>query len=167
MVRLRKTLPVTSGFTLVEIMIVIAIIITLGAIFIVTLAGLGSKDNVDRATQAIYDDLIYIRGRAISTNRVLRLNFSSSSQWKVESQDPTTLVWSQIGDVRKMPGDTYLIPSALTNAGSNLTATPRGIYQFSGTSTINNPYVTVTSLGATRTKSINVDVGGAIDFVNN
>ena len=62
-----------------------------------------------------------------------------------------------------MPPDTYLTSATFVNAGSNLSATPRGLFTFANSAT-GTPYVTVTGLGAPKTKSINVFVGGALEL---
>ncbi len=154
------------GFTLTEIALTLAIIGIVSGLVIATLTGSLSRDDVDRATQGIYDDLIYMRSRAISTNLNHRLNFTADNQWKIESQDATTLVWSAVTDTRKMNTNTNLTSTTYTNAGTNLWATPRGLYSFQGSSS-GAPYVTITTLGAGKTKSINVDVGGAVDIIIN
>ena len=152
-----------TAFTIVELVVTLAIIGTLAIIAIATLSGLKPEDAVDRAAQSIYEDLILIRSRSVSTNQDHRLNFVSASQWKVESYNASTTVWSQVGDIRNMPSQTNLTTSTFANAGANLTAVPRGLFVFSG-STVGTPYVTITSLGASKTKSLYVDVGGSIDL---
>lgn len=150
------------GFTLTEIMVVLGIVAILASVFIATLAGSKGADNVDRVVQQIYDDIISMRSKAVSANKNHRINFLSKTSWKTEYYEDTTNTWIQVGEARSMPGDTYLTDSSFTNAGSNLQATPRGLFVFGGT-TIGTPYITVNGLGATTTKSLHVYVGGAID----
>lgn len=151
------------GFTLVEIIIALAIIGILAGIAVVTVAGLKKGDNIDRGAQLVYDDLIFIRSRSVSTNQDHRVRFSSTSQWYVEAYNETTSTWVQVGGVRNMPSDTSLTASTFTNAAANLSAVPRGLYVLTPPC-VGTPYVTIGAFGTSKTRSIYVDVGGAIDL---
>ena len=62
-----------------------------------------------------------------------------------------------------MPSDTHLTTTTFANAGSNLQATPRGLFQLVA-GAVGTPYVTVETLGYDKTKSIKVDIGGALEI---
>jgi hypothetical protein len=53
--------------------------------------------------------------------------------------------------------------ASLTNAGTNLNATPRGLYTFLN-GALGVPFLTIMALGTSKTKSINVYVGGALEI---
>ena len=129
----------SKGFTMIEVVITLLIVGILTTVFLITMAGSRSQDKVDRAIQSIYNDLLYIRSRAVSVNRDHRMNFTSSSQWKLESFNDVIANWEQVGDIRTMPGDTNLTTDAFTNAGSKLEATTRGLYSFNGATS--EPYI--------------------------
>ncbi len=148
------------GFTLVETMMVVTIIGILAGLTVVTLAGLRNKDALSRATQQIYDDLLLMRGRAVATSKTHRLRFLSDTSWVMEDYDTS---WVATGGTRNMPANTNLMSGSLTNAGSNLEATSRGIFQFQGGAT-GSPYVSLESRGVSQTKSIYVYTGGAIEI---
>ncbi len=159
-----------AAFTLVEVVVTMTIIAILAAIVVATLAGLRQGDSIDRAVQAVYSDLILIRSRSVSTNQDHRLNFLSTSQWKIESYDSATSTWSQVSQIRNMPSDTNLIggptgtgAGTIGNAGANLSAVPRGLFILAGTS-VGTPYVMISALGTSKTKSIYVDVGGSVEI---
>jgi prepilin-type N-terminal cleavage/methylation domain-containing protein len=151
------------GLTLIEIVVVLTIVAVLVTIFVANLAGTKSQDHIGRGIQMVYDDLITIRSRALSTNADHRMNFLSTTQWKIQSYDTVAANWVDVGDERIMPADTYLTSSTFTNAGTNLQAAPRGLFTFLNGAT-GTPYVTVSGLGAATTKSIYVYVGGALEF---
>jgi Tfp pilus assembly protein FimT len=157
-----RRIPV-SGLSLVEVVVVLSIIAVLGGIFIGTLLATKTGDFIDRGAQQVYDDLIQIRSRSLTANTDHRLYFLSTKTWKLQSWNATSSTWTDLGDVRQMPPDTYLTSATFANAGSNLSATPRGLFSFANSAT-GSPYVTVTGLGAPKTKSINVFVGGAIEL---
>jgi Tfp pilus assembly protein FimT len=146
-----------------EIVIVLVIIATLTSIFIATMMGLRSGDAIDRAAQSVYDDLIYIRSRAVSANQNHRLNFTSTSQWAVQMYNGTA--WSSVAPTRTMPGNTFLTNASYTNAGSNVEATPRGLFTFNNNAS-GRPYVVVTGTGTSKTKTVNVEVGGALEITS-
>jgi type II secretory pathway pseudopilin PulG len=162
----KNAVKFVRGMTILETVIVLMIVAVLASVMIITLSGMRAKDNVDRGAQSIQDDLLFIRSRAVSTSAMHRLNFTSTIEWKIEMYSagpPET--WTQVGDIRRMPQDTYLTQDTFTNAGVNLRATSRGLFDFLPGAT-GDPYVTVTGLGATQNKSLNVDVGGAIEVKN-
>ena len=154
--------PNTRGYSLVEMMVVLGIILAITGAFIVTLAGARSKDKVDQVAQLITNDLLQIRSLSLSANVNFRLNFTALTSWRVEKQNGAA--WDIYSDTRMMPSDTYLTSASLTNAAANLYATPRGLFSFQGSAT-GIPYVTITGLGITQTKSLNVYIGGAIEKV--
>jgi prepilin-type N-terminal cleavage/methylation domain-containing protein len=151
-----------NGFSLIEVIVTLVIVAILTTVFVATLAGSKQGDKIDRATQMIYDDLILIRSRAVSTNADHRLSFSSATAWAIQQYNPATTSWVNVGAPRTMPSDTWLTSTAFTNAGSNLAATPRGLFTFASGAT-GNPYVTIAGFGTSRTKSVNVFLGGALD----
>jgi prepilin-type N-terminal cleavage/methylation domain-containing protein len=150
------------GLSLVELVTVLTIVAVLVGIAIATLRGSQTGDYIDRGTQLIYDDLVLIRSRALSTNTDHRLMFLTSATWKVQAYDVATSGWADVGERHEMPTNTYLTSATFTNAGLNLQASPRGLFTFLNGAT-GSPYVTVTGLGATKTKSLYVFVGGAIE----
>ncbi|MFH1262612.1 MAG: prepilin-type N-terminal cleavage/methylation domain-containing protein [Pseudomonadota bacterium] len=146
------------GVTLVEVVVVLTIVAVLLTVFIATLRGTESGDYISRGTQQIYDDLILIRSRALSTNADHRMTFQNVTSWKIQQYDTDTATWTDIGDIRNMPSDTYLaaLPSIV------ITATPRGMFLNALGSS--SAFVTITGLGAARTKSIYIFPGGAIEL---
>lgn len=152
----------SRGFSLVEIAVVLGIIGVLAAVFLTTLQGSRTTDTINSAVQQIYDDLITIRSKSVSTNKNHRINFLSTSTWRIEVYNEASSTWDVESGVKTMAADTYLTDTSFANAGANLSATPRGLFVFGGSS-IGTPYVTVTGLGATNTRSLYVHVGGAID----
>jgi type II secretory pathway pseudopilin PulG len=153
------------GISLVEIVVVLTIVAALVGLAIATLSGTKRQDNVDRAAEVVYQDLIQMRSKAISTGKTHRLRWTSDTQWLLELYDDTlsTPAWVQMGPGRQMPSDTYLMSGSLVNAGSNLEATSRGIFQFQNGKT-GTPYITIEGLGVSRTKSFYVYTGGAIEI---
>jgi len=150
------------GFSLVEIMLTLAIAGGVLALFVMNLSGLKSIDKADQAVQAITTDLLQMRSMALSKNVDYRINFLTTSSWRLERNDLGT--WVVVTDTRYMPSQTYLTSATFANAGLNLWATPRGLYTFNN-GAIGTPFVTVTGIGVTQTRSLNVYVGGAIEKV--
>jgi type II secretory pathway pseudopilin PulG len=149
----------------VEVVVVLTIVATLVSLAIITLSGTRSQDSVDRAADTVYQDLIQMRSKAISTTKTHRIRWISDTQWAVEFYDDTlsTPAWLQTGPNRQMPNDTYLMSGSFANAGSNLEATSRGIFQFQNGKT-GTPYITIEGRGVTRTKSFYVYTGGAVEI---
>ena len=66
------------GFTLLEIMIVIAILGILAVIGVTNFRGLNEKYKVEAETKQFYADLMDARGRAMQRNRVFFVRFSGT-----------------------------------------------------------------------------------------
>jgi prepilin-type N-terminal cleavage/methylation domain-containing protein len=162
-IRIQSVPPPDRGVSMVELVIALTIVAILAGVFIASIVGLKSSDNIDRVAQQIYNDLLTIRSAAITQNRNQRINFASAGQWRIEAFNAPTNAWIPMGDVRYAPTDTYLTSSSYQNALSNLEATPRGLFQFNS-GAIGAPFVVVTGLGTSKTKSINVHVGGEIEL---
>jgi len=154
-----------SGFTLTELMLTVVIVGIMGGLTIATVVGMRYKDALTRATQQVYDDLILIRSQAVSTSKTHRIRFISDTSWVLEyyNTDLSTPAWVEKSSTRTMPGSTNLMSGSLTNAGSNLESTSRGIFQFQNGAT-GSPYVSIETQGVTQTKSIYVYTGGAIEI---
>lgn len=150
---------------MIELIVVLVIIGILGTAVVGTLMGSRSSDSIDRATQSIYNDLVFMRMRAVSTNLTHRIRFISTTTWQLESYNSGTATWSAIASPRNMPTSTYATSATYTNAGSNLQAQANGLYSFQGGST-GTPFVTITD-GSAKSKSVVVAVGGAISIENN
>jgi prepilin-type N-terminal cleavage/methylation domain-containing protein len=153
------------GFTLVEIMISLVIVVLMSAAFFVTFTGLTATDEIDRAAASLQEDLLLARSRAISSSVNQRISFLSTTQWRLQQYDDSAGTWVSFGNVRTMPLDTMLTDASYSNAMSNLVATPRGLYDLQGGAT-GEPYATVRSTKSTKMKSLNVAVGGAIEIKN-
>ena len=149
-----------KGFSLVEMLVVLIIISGLVVAAITTLSGLKSKEKVDIVAQSIMNDLIQIRSRALTTNQAYRMSFITTTSWRLQRNNSGT--WIDDSDVRNMPADTFITSASLTNAGSNLEASARGLYGFVGAAS-GSPYVTISGVGVSQTRSIHVYIGGAIE----
>lgn len=153
-----------KGVTLVELMVALGIVATLAVLFVTNFTGLRQRDNISKAGQMLLDDILYIRSRSISTNSVHRISFTSNSQWRIE-QGNGAGTWTVVSDVRRMPPDTNLTSTIYPAKATGLEATSRGLFNLNSLSGV--PFYTIESLGVSGTKSINIDVGGAIEMVNN
>ncbi|MEZ4705474.1 MAG: hypothetical protein R3A11_09855 [Bdellovibrionota bacterium] len=145
---------------MIELLVVmIAITVVLGGTMM-TLSKLEEKDDLDQAAQLISNDLLFIRSKSVSSITEYRLNFTSKTQWQVEFYDDASGSWVVHGSLREMPVGIGLTDESLTNVGSNLVATPRGIFEFQNGAD-GDPFMILES--STKNVSISVDTGGAIE----
>jgi prepilin-type N-terminal cleavage/methylation domain-containing protein len=161
-----KPKSLQKGFTIFELLITLAIVGILTGTFVATWMGSKATDEIDRTAQRIYDDLVYMRSRAISVNQLHRMNFTSDSSWQLEEYDEVATTWSIVDEVRNMHPDINLTSITFANAGANLEAATSGLYAFQG-SAVGTPFVTLESSSSSNTKSIIVAVGGALEFQTN
>jgi type IV fimbrial biogenesis protein FimT len=78
--RLRRP-PRTAGFTLIELMVVVAIIVILGAVAMPSLAGLVANQRARAASADLYAGLTLARSEAIKRNLPVSLVPVSSANW--------------------------------------------------------------------------------------
>lgn len=79
---------VRGGFTLVEIMITIAILGILVVIAVSDFKGLNEKYRVEAETKQLYADLMDARGRAMQRNRVFHAQITVNGYNTFEDTDP-------------------------------------------------------------------------------
>jgi prepilin-type N-terminal cleavage/methylation domain-containing protein len=80
-----------GGFTLLEIMITIAILGILVVIAVGNFGGLNEKYKVEAETKQLYADLMDARGRAMQRNRMFFVRFSGSGYGYATYEDSSPL----------------------------------------------------------------------------
>ena len=120
----------TSGFTLIEIAIVVsiaAIIVTMGGL---TFSGFFQRDSARRAAQVFAQDLVAARRYALRSQEAVVIRFDETLLWyHVESQvTATEVVRRRFGD----NADISLSAVDLSSAGDSVLFDARGIADLSG-----------------------------------
>lgn len=120
-----------SGFTLIELTVVVAItavVVTMGTL---AFSGYFQRDSARRAAQVFAQDLIAARSYAVRTQEAVVVRFFESSQWySVETQSSATEIAR-----RRFSGssaDIDLSAIDLAVSGDSLVFSPRGIADMSG-----------------------------------
>jgi type IV fimbrial biogenesis protein FimT len=72
-----------KGFTLVEIMVVIAIMAILGAIAAPNLRGFMAQKRLKGAARQVMSDMMWARMQAVSQNNRFKVTFVNSSQYSI------------------------------------------------------------------------------------
>ncbi|MCB0327055.1 MAG: prepilin-type N-terminal cleavage/methylation domain-containing protein [Bdellovibrionales bacterium] len=148
------------GFSMIELLITMVVIIGLISGTILSLGGLQDKDELDQAATQISNDLLFIRSKSVSSITEYRVNFTSETEWQVEFYDDATSTWTLQGTVRSLPSGIELTDESLVNVGSNLVATPRGIFEFQNGAD-GDPFLILE--GNSKNISISVDSGGTVE----
>lgn len=116
---LRKTLGGLRGFTLLEVLVALALVTILAAISVPHWTTLLPTYRLRSAARQLHSDLSRIKMQAVSETARFRLNFSAS-KYSVEKYDGTT--YRPIGEDRSLPKGIDI----RSTTRSSLGFTPRG-----------------------------------------
>lgn len=109
-----------SGFTLIEVLIVMVLLGIVVAMAIPNFGVLAATSNVKGATQTLAMDLNLSKMRAISQSKKCRLLFLNGTSYKIQYYDPAGSIW------KDLPGEVTRNFSAPSNPyfheGVNITA---------------------------------------------
>lgn len=142
-----------SGFSLVELMVVIVVMAVLAAIAYPSFRDLIATQRIRAAASALYESLLLARSEAIKRNNVVTLSVNSgslASGWNVVLADGTTVVRAQeaFDAVTFTPTSPSLAYSALGRLTSGAQTT-----------------VTVTSSDTSRQWTVRADPSGRVCVV--
>jgi prepilin-type N-terminal cleavage/methylation domain-containing protein len=95
----------TAGFTLIEVLMVVALVSILAAVTVPILAGAMDRYAVVSAGQQVASTIRTVRFQAISRNSSVRVRFDSpaAGQYHAEVWNETTTTWDALGEVRYLP----------------------------------------------------------------
>ena len=112
--------PGARSFTLIELLIVVAIMVLLASVSLPSLKSVLVGSNLNRAGQILSDQILFARQEAVAKNREVRVllyrfdgvpnaGWSAIQGWRVEQTDSNT-VSQPIGRMQSLP-DGVVIPS--------------------------------------------------------
>ena len=134
----------TCGFTLVEMMVVIAIIAVLSAIAVPNFMEYARNQRLNGAARQVYGDLMNARQQAVTENKKIIVQFVNNHQYKFVRDDETLA----LRDIHPDYSDVTF------SAGSNPAFRPNR--------TGNNRTITLTSSSTGKTKCIMLSIAGRI-----
>jgi len=92
----------TGGFTLVELLIALAVVGILAAVAVPSISNSTGSHRVVEQTRRIHSDLVEARTRAIAEQRQFRVKFNDGNNaWRI--QRDVSGVWTQVDGIRTMP----------------------------------------------------------------
>lgn len=157
----------TSGFTLFELLVVLALIGILSAVAIPTLLTGAARNSVWTASEQIGSQIRQARLKAISRNRsfVVRFDCPAVGQYRVlviTGVAATDNALDRCSNTVNFDSGIYSMPSnvAYTDPPPLLTVNPRGIY----TSTLGIPATITVTYGGESSRSLIMSGTGQISF---
>lgn len=141
--QLNSSYKAQSGFSLLEMMIVIIIVGVLAAIGIPSFSSWKEKQAVSNATNALLSHMKQARNLALAENRSVRITFSSSA-------------YTFDADTTGSCGPCRDEAIGYSQFSSNLAISPTTVRTFTSRGTVNSGTITLTASGQSKSIIINV-----------
>ena len=143
-----------SGFTLIELMIIIAIMAIFAAIAVPNFLSYLPKSRLNGAARQVMGDLMAARMKAVSLNHSVKVFFYSNHEYKIcDDADNSGTVADGEGDVQLRD-----IQSEYSDVTFDSSNPPDPVFSSRGTAT--NP--TITLQNSTGSKDITISIAGRV-----
>lgn len=139
-----------KGFSLVELMIVIALIGIIAGIAVPSYQSYTRKSNFKSAVREVTSDLFYAKERGISENRNYRVSFTVDSGTYLVQRETTTAGTYETVQTRDISlGDNIKVTSAAFGGNTYIDFQPRGTCTSGNVAVANNTWTATINLNNT------------------
>lgn len=152
-----------KGFTLIELMVGITIILLIALVGMVSFSSLSSKKDLQAEAESIKQDIYVMQSRAVSGLRNQRFTILSNSSYQLEEDTAGTGNYSVFQSARSFKPGVYFY--GYSGKETKLEYQPNGLPDFNGASS--SPFFSLIYQSTSEKKDFNIDSSGVVNIITN
>lgn len=152
-----------QGFTLIELMIGVAIILFIGGVGMVSFSSMSSKKDLQAEAENIKQDIYVMQSRAVSGLRHQRFVILTNASYQLEEDTTGSGNYTVFQQARSFKPGIYFYNYA--GKLNKLEYQPNGLPDFNGASA--TPFFSLIYESTSEKKDFNIDSSGVVNIVTN
>lgn len=156
----------TKGYSLIEVLVVIAIFITVGALVAVSITSIQSRKKLQAGAEQVKIDIYFIQSRAVTGLLRQRFVIEDNQTYRLEEDEDGSGSWVTVQEDKPLPEHVFFTDEDVLNRAEALEFGSNGFPNFNGEP--NAPFLTLVHEELEgKFKEIHIDVSGRVDIQGN
>lgn len=152
-----------EGFSLVELMVAVAIILLIALVGMVSFSALSSKKDLQAEAENIKQDIYVMQSRAVSGLRHQRFAILTNQSYRLEEDTTGSGNYTTFQQTRTFKPGIYFY--GYSGKETKLEYQPNGLPDFNGASA--SPFFSLTYPATGERKDFNIDSSGVVNIITN